>query len=104
MCCKFCWKYSKSFRAQNDIFAADKIEYTHRPSYHRVAAQAKKIRDERHGPTSWVSITLREGKYRQVRKMTAVVGFATLRLVRVRIGEITLNKMQPGEVIKTSSF
>jgi len=64
----------------------------------------KKIRDERHGPTSWVSITLREGKYRQVRKMTAVVGFATLRLVRVRIGEITLDKMRPGDVIKTSSF
>jgi len=67
-------------------------------------ARRKKIRDERHGPTSWVSITLREGKYRQVRKMTAVVGFATLRLVRVRIGEIILDKMQPGEVIKTSSF
>ena len=64
----------------------------------------KKIRDERHGPTSWVSITLREGKYRQVRKMTAVVGFATLRLIRVRIGEITLDKMRPGDVIKTSSF
>jgi len=64
----------------------------------------KKIRDERHGPTSWVSIKLREGKYRQVRKMTAVVGFATLRLVRVRIGEITLDKMRPGDVIKTSSF
>jgi 23S rRNA pseudouridine2457 synthase len=67
-------------------------------------ARRKKIRDERHGPTSWVSITLREGKYRQVRKMTAVVGYATLRLVRVRIGEITLDKMQPGEVIKTPSF
>lgn len=64
----------------------------------------KKIRDERHGPTSWVSITLREGKYRQVRKMTAVVGFATLRLVRVRIGETKLDTMQPGDVIKTASF
>jgi len=64
----------------------------------------KKIRDERHGPTSWVSITLREGKYRQVRKMTAVVGFATLRLVRVRIGETKLATMQPGDVIKASSF
>jgi 23S rRNA pseudouridine2457 synthase len=64
----------------------------------------KKIRDERHGPTSWVSITLREGKYRQVRKMTAVVGFATLRLVRVRIGEITLDKMQPGDVAEVESF
>jgi len=60
--------------------------------------RAKKIRDDRHGPTSWISITLKEGKYRQVRKMTAVVGFPTLRLVRVRIGNISIDKMQPGDV------
>lgn len=51
----------------------------------------RKIRDERHGPTSWLSITVREGKFRQIRKMTAAVGFPTLRLVRVRIGSIKLN-------------
>lgn len=66
--------------------------------------RGKKIRDERHGPTSWVSITLREGKFRQVRKMTAAVGFPTLRLVRVRIGNILLSKMEIGEVIKTTTF
>lgn len=60
----------------------------------------KKIRDERHGPTSWISITLTEGKYRQVRKMTAAVGYPTLRLVRVRIGEFRIGKMKPGEVIE----
>ncbi|NOQ91655.1 MAG: pseudouridine synthase [Flavobacteriaceae bacterium] len=60
--------------------------------------RAKKIRDERHGPTTWVSITLREGKFRQVRKMTAVIGFPTLRLVRVRVGNITLDNMKFGEV------
>ncbi|TJY35815.1 pseudouridine synthase [Pontimicrobium aquaticum] len=49
------------------------------------------VRDERHGPTSWISITLTEGKFRQVRKMTAIVGFPTLRLVRVRIGDIKLD-------------
>ncbi len=64
----------------------------------------KNIRDERHGPTSWVSITLSEGKYRQVRKMTAVVGFPTLRLVRVRIGNIHLGTMKPGDVIETLAF
>lgn len=58
----------------------------------------KKIRDDRHGPTSWVSITVTEGKFRQVRKMTAAVGFPTLRLVRVRIGEVELHDLQPGEV------
>ncbi|WP_372744780.1 pseudouridine synthase [Lutibacter sp.] len=58
----------------------------------------KKIRDDRHGPTSWISITLTEGKFRQVRKMTAAVGFPTLRLVRVRIGVFKLQNMLPGEV------
>tara|TARA_R110002073_G_scaffold279026_1_gene442901 strand:- start:143251 stop:143847 length:597 start_codon:yes stop_codon:yes gene_type:complete len=61
------------------------------------------VRDERHGPTSWLSITLNEGKFRQVRKMTAVVGFPTLRLVRVRIGTIHLN-VNVGEVIEMDEF
>ncbi|MHA3789107.1 pseudouridine synthase [Flavobacterium hauense] len=60
--------------------------------------RGRKIRDERHGPTSWVSITVTEGKFRQVRKMTAAVGFPTLRLVRVRIGNTHLDNLQPGEV------
>ncbi|MGB7785063.1 MAG: pseudouridine synthase [Salinimicrobium sp.] len=60
--------------------------------------RAKKIRDERHGPTSWISVTLTEGKFRQVKKMTAAVGFPTLRLVRVRIGNELLKGMDAGEV------
>ncbi len=64
----------------------------------------KKIRDDRHGPTSWVSITLREGKFRQVRKMTAIVGFPTLRLIRIRIGNINLKNMNAGDVIEVSDF
>lgn len=62
--------------------------------------RAKKIRDERHGPTTWASITVNEGKFRQVRKMTAAVGFPTLRLVRVRIGNIYLNNLKAGEVLE----
>lgn len=58
----------------------------------------KKIRDDRHGPTSWISITINEGKYRQVRKMTSAVGYPTLRLVRVRIDAINLDGLQTGEV------
>ncbi len=61
--------------------------------------RAKKIRDQKHGPTSWISVSLREGKFRQVRKMTAVVGFPTLRLVRVRIGNVTIDGMDSGEAI-----
>lgn len=66
--------------------------------------RGKKIRDDRHGPTSWVSITLTEGKFRQVKKMTAAVGFPTLRLVRIRIGNEYLEQMQPGEVVPVASF
>src|SRR6478735_7124478 len=66
--------------------------------------RGKKIRDERHGPTSWASITVNEGKFRQVRKMTAAVGFPTLRLVRVRIGNVHLNDLQTGEVLEVDQF
>ena len=48
--------------------------------------------------SSWISITINEGKNRQVRRMTAAVGFPTIRLVRVRIGCVTLDGMAPGEV------
>ena len=66
--------------------------------------RGKKIRDARHGPTSWASITVNEGKFRQVRKMTAAVGFPTLRLVRIRIGNIHLNDLQAGEVLEIKDF
>jgi len=48
-------------------------------------------------PTSWIELTLREGRNRQVRKMTAAVGYPTLRLVRVGILFLTLDGLQPGK-------
>lgn len=48
-------------------------------------------------PTSWVKLTLIEGKNRQVRHMTAAVGFPTLRLVRIKIGNAELGDLQPGQ-------
>jgi 23S rRNA pseudouridine2457 synthase len=48
-------------------------------------------------PTSWIELTLREGRNRQVRRMTAAVGFPTLRLVRWAVGPWTLGDLKPGE-------
>ena len=81
--------------------------YTTKPAAVRLLEEAPvfnatppKIRDERHGPTSWVSISIKEGKFRQVRKMTSAVGFPTLRLVRVRIGNLHLGDLASGQVIE----
>jgi 23S rRNA pseudouridine2457 synthase len=62
------------------------------------------IRRRAHIPTSWIKMILQEGKNRQVRKMTARAGFPTLRLIRYRIGGITLDGLQPGEMREITNF
>lgn len=78
---------------------AYKLQYV--PSF---PERSRKIRDDRHGPNSWISITLTEGKFRQVRKMTSAIGFPTLRLVRVRIGDIILGDLDSGAVIELNTI
>jgi 23S rRNA pseudouridine2457 synthase len=48
-------------------------------------------------PDSWISLTIREGRNRQVRRMTAAIGHPTLRLVRMKIGEWALGDLAPGQ-------
>lgn len=55
------------------------------------------IRFRAHIPTSWIALTIHEGRNRQVRRMTAAVGFPTLRLVRVAIGPWHIDSLLPGE-------
>lgn len=58
------------------------------------------IRFRKEIPTSWIALTLTEGKNRQVRRMTAAVGFPTLRLVRYSIGQATIDGLTPGQFLE----
>jgi 23S rRNA pseudouridine2457 synthase len=63
----------------------------------RVPDRPVPIRFRKNVSTGWLRVTLREGRNRQLRRMTAAVGFPTLRLVRIAIGPIALGNLEPGQ-------
>lgn len=82
----------------------DREEFRTRPAQVRmldsapdVPARTPPIRYRANIPTAWLELTIHEGKKRQIRRMTAAIGFPTLRLIRVRIGQIGLGGLQVGE-------
>lgn len=71
----------------------------------QLAERTPAIRKRLNIPTSWLQVELTEGKNRQIRKMTASIGFPTLRIVRIGIGSLTLDalSLNPGECIALTS-
>ena len=63
----------------------------------KIFPRSTPIRYRKSVPTAWLKITLREGRKRQVRKMTAAVGHPTLRLIRLAIGPVSLGDLLPGQ-------
>ncbi|NJD22629.1 MAG: pseudouridine synthase [Melioribacter sp.] len=74
-----------------------KVKIINDPNFH---ARIPPIRERKNIPTSWLSIILIEGRNRQVRRMTAAIGYPTLRLVRVRMKNILLGNLKIGDVKK----
>ncbi|XLS27416.1 pseudouridine synthase [Flavobacteriaceae bacterium M23B6Z8] len=87
------------FAGKRYVTKTCKVEIIEKPT---VPPADKRLRIERHRSSSWIRIVITEGKFRQIRKMTAAVGFPTARLIRTRIGSNYLGNLQPGEVKKVN--
>jgi 23S rRNA pseudouridine2457 synthase len=88
-------QFKKGIRTQAEIYKPAKAKLLVEPDF--LWERNPPIRKRLNIPTSWLSIIIREGKNRQVRKMTAAIGFPTLRLIPIRVGDIMLGVLKPGE-------
>ncbi len=90
-------KLNKGVELKDGLTAPAKVSLMQEP---QIWGRNPPVRFRQNIPTTWLSITLTEGKNRQVRRMTAQVGFPTLRLIRYRIGNWTLDGLDNGEYIE----
>jgi 23S rRNA pseudouridine2457 synthase len=117
------FEHPRCYWAQVEGVATDEIlaplrtgvkiqDYTSKPARVRVVGaeevaqlpeRAQPIRYRAAIPTSWIELCLTEGRNRQVRRMTAAIGLPTLRLLRVKMGELTLEGLTPGASRKISA-
>jgi 23S rRNA pseudouridine2457 synthase len=87
---------SISARDNNNYFTTPCEVKIADPSYYNI--EDKNVRLHKNVTNSWITITLTEGKFHQVRKMVAAVGHKCLRLIRVSIEDIAIDDLQPGEI------
>ena len=84
----------QGIRIRDYITKPAKVKLIEAPN---IWARSTPIRERKKIPTCWIELKISEGKNRQVRKMTAAISIPTLRLIRVGIGDYSLNKLLPGE-------
>ncbi|KMT65286.1 pseudouridine synthase [Catenovulum maritimum] len=91
------YELTKGVKLKDGLTKPAKVEILQPDQVESIWARVPPIRERKNIPTTWIALTIFEGKNRQVRRMTAHVGFPTLRLIRVKVSQLNLGDLKPGE-------